>query len=358
MIGNQTASINSNRKMDNVTFVDDRPSAVLTYTLAAILLILVVISFLGNIFLLMSLGTKQVRSHSDVFSISLAGCDIFFALICVFPPALNYVARRNVTGDGICKAQTYFFSMAIGTCMWQVAFTCLNHFVLISHQDYFTKYKSHCATAMQLFFCYAMPVLLLIPGLRYHEVLYSVERLRCVFESKSNFGVMVLDAVLLVILPGFMTIVSLTIAFSFIKKQQNRVWSRENQCGPVDFNRRLSGLSMLRFQKDEVPFFYSFSAIFARTLIGYVLLLTATATQNKWTSDVLIVLDGIALMTLCLDPIIYLLTQELFRTAFLDILSCRSEDEDQLDQIPNSQALEEKLSRRLSRRFSEVIGNP
>ncbi len=181
------------------TSSDDRPAPVTSYIMAPLILIFIILSCTGNALLLISLIMRKVKGHAYIFIISLSACDLFFTIVCFIQPTLNYLARRNVVGDGLCSAQAYFFTMALGTCMWHVAFTCLNHFVLVSNQEFFSKHQSHCATAMQLFFCYGLPVLLLVPGLRGTDVSYSEKRLRCIFEQESNVNVIVLDTVLLVV---------------------------------------------------------------------------------------------------------------------------------------------------------------
>ncbi len=212
----------------NNTGESDRPAPATSYTMMIIILIFIGISCIGNSLLLVCLGLQKVKGHSYIFTISLIASDLFFTVVALVPPTMNYGARKNLMGDGVCYAQAYFIVMALGTCMWHVAFTCLNHFVLVSQQEFFSKYKSHCAMAMQIFFCYAMPILLVLPGLRDTGVHYSDKRLGCLFEEESNISVIVLDTIIFLILPGFITIASLIMAFNFVKKQRNR-WVAVNQ---------------------------------------------------------------------------------------------------------------------------------
>ncbi len=121
-----------------------------------------------------------------------------------------------------------------------------------------------------------------------------------------------------------MTIASLILAFYHIKQQRTKVSAQKTiiESGVVDYNRRSSTVSIGKFHEDELPTLFSFTGIFLRTLLGYILLLSATATQEDGSPDVLCVMDSIAFISCCVDPMIYLATQEKFRHAFMEVLCC------------------------------------
>ncbi len=108
------------------------------------------------------------------------------------------------------------------------------------------------------------------------------------------------------------------------------MWSHENlvEMGVVDHNRRPSMLTMVKFHKEEVPAFYTFAVIFLRAFIGYVLHLIGHMTQLKLAADLLLILDTVVYVTCCLDPVIFLATQRIFREAFMDIICCVKEEAD------------------------------
>ena len=187
---------------------------------------------------------------------------------------------------------------------------------------------------MQIFFAWCLPCLLLIPGLRDTGVHYAEKRLRCAFKTDTNASVLILDTLLLLVLPGVITVISIAMGLSAMKNQRNRVWSVESlsQISILSMSqfdpRRSSAISIKRFHKEEAAMFFLFTAIFLRITIGYIIAVTAGASQNNIPADALIVLDSLVLFTYCLDPLFYCVIHDKFKTEVCDILHCSKEEEE------------------------------
>ena len=323
----------------NINNTDETPHAGTSYTVGAITMVTVGAATFGNIMLLTALVNKpKIRGHSIVFRYSLIVCDLSFSLLCLTPLILNYMSRENLIG-GMCEAQAYFFSMSFGICTWHLAFMVLNQYVLLSHQEFFAKFQTECATAMQLFFCWTMPTILLIPGFRNTEVSYHKKRLKCVFSTDTVASVIILDTLLSSALPGFIILTALILSFSFLRKQRSVVWSHHSitQVSPTaDYDRRASSVTALRFQRDELPIVKTFALIFARIMVGFIINISGNAAQNSIESNALLVMDCIVYVAWSLDPLLFYVTQEKLRTAFKETLQCCSKnDEEQRTDTPS-----------------------
>ena len=309
------------------------PHAGATYTVGAIVIIVVVAATFGNVMLLLSLLNKPAKKqgHSIIFRYSLIVCDIGFSLLCLSPLVLNYMARGNLIGD-MCDWQAYFYAMTFGICTWHVAFMVLNQYVLLSYQDFFTKYQTDCAIAMQLFFCWTMPTILLIPGFRNTDVSYHPKRLKCVFSTDTVASVIVLDTLLSAAIPGVIITTSLVLTYSFLRRQRSAVWSHHNitQVSPTtELDRRASSVTAVRFQRDELPVVKTFTLIFIRVIVGFILNISGNAAQNSIEGNILLVMDCIVYITYSLDPFFFYLTQERLRTHLKETVMCCGKDEEE-----------------------------
>ena len=315
---------------------DEMPHAGTSYTVGAIIIVAVVGATFGNGLLLMTMLNRPVKKQTGgighiIFRYSLIVCDVGFSLLCLTPLVLNYMARENLMG-GMCEWQAYFYAMTFGICTWHVAFMVLNQYVLLSHQEFFAKYQTDCATAMQLFFCWAMPTILLIPGFRNSEVDYRAKRLKCVFSTDTVASVIVLDTLLSSALPGVITITSLILTYTFLRKQKSVIWSHHNitQVSPTsDFDRRASSVTAVRAQRDELPLVKTFTLIFARVLIGFIINISGNAAQNSIEPNILLVMDCIVYVAYSLDPFFFYITQEKLRTSFKETVMCCGKDEEE-----------------------------
>ncbi len=325
---------------DNSSLIstNEMPHAATSYTMGTITIITVAASTFGNITLIVIWVTKpKLRGHSVIFRYSLTACQLGFAMLCLVPVILNYMARKNLIGH-MCDAQAYFFSMSFGICAWHMAFLVLNQYVWLSHQDFFAKYQTECATAMQLFFCWTMPAILFIPGFRNTEVSYYSKRLKCVFSTDTVASVIVLDALLSSALPGVIILTSLVLTYMHIRKQRAVVWSHHNltEVSPSDYNRRASSVAAVRFQRDEVPVVKTSALLFARVMIAFVVYVSANAAHDHLNANVLIVMDSFVYVVSSLDPLSYYVTQEKLRDAFVEMMPCNQEEEE--EPRPDSQA--------------------
>lgn len=316
---------------------DERPHAGTSYTVGTVIIITVVSATFANAMLLLALSNRPKKGpggggYSIIFRYSLIICDIGFSLLCLTPLVLNYMARENLIG-GMCEWQAYFYAMTFGIHTWHVAFMVLNQYVLLSHQDFFAKYQTDCATAMQLFFCFTMPTILLIPGFRDTEVSYHSKRLKCSFSTDTVASVVVLDTLLSSALPGVITITSLVLTYTFLRKQRSVVWSHHSitQVSPTtDFDRRASSVTAVRFQRDELPLVKTFTLIFIRVMVGFIINISANAAQNSIEENALIVMDCIVYVAYSLDPLFFYVTQEKLRTTFKETVMCCGKEEEEV----------------------------
>ena len=316
--------------------INDMPHAGTSYTVGAITIVAVVGAMFGNVLLLITMLNKPVKKqtgigHSIIFRYSLIVCDMGFSLLCLTPLVLNYMARENFIGD-MCEWQAYFYAMTFGICNWHVAFMVLNQYVLLSHQEFFAKYQTDCATVMQLFFCWTMPTILLIPGFRNSEVDYHHKRLKCVFSTDTVASVIVLDTLLSSALPGVIIIASLILTYTFLRKQRSAVWSHQHitQVSPTsDFERRASSVTAVRAQKDELPLVKTFTLIFLRVLLGFIINVSGNAAQNSIETNVLLMMDCVVYVLYSLDPLFFYITQEKLRTSFKETVMCCGKDEEE-----------------------------
>ncbi|XP_072025654.1 protein trapped in endoderm-1-like [Amphiura filiformis] len=261
---------------------------------------IMVTGILGNLLTIVAvLKTKSLRTGTNIFIISLSACDLSYS--CIIMPTVMTIHWNNawVFSGTYCKMYPVILFMVVGGGLVSLSGTAVTRYLKILHpKGYNFIFGKKFNTAVLLGCFWLSPVLILLPAMTgvWGQLGYEPKTLTCTFlRDGSNYN-------------------------TLLQPQESR------SCKTTDNSRNRNKWnisSRTEGEKEDLRYTRMMATIFILFLLSY----SPYMINNLLDPDHQNLTRGFfsascVWLSVCLNPVVYVLLNRQFRQAFLSILPC------------------------------------
>ncbi|UYV82943.1 hypothetical protein LAZ67_22001459 [Cordylochernes scorpioides] len=285
-----------------------------------IIIFIIIVGVSGNLLTLVALArVPRVRSAASAFIASLCVADLLFCAVNLPFTASRFLHRAWVHGDTLCVVFPFLRYVNVGMSLLSITAITVNRYILISHPRLYPRVYSRVNIVLMILFTWIFPVVLVFPTLfgKWGRFGYDPTILNCSILEVNGKSPKVFLFILGFLIPCVAILACYSRIFLVVRRSRLRVQQHGDRQG------------MTRQKKEEYRLTKMVLVIFCSFVCCYLPITIIKVVDKRAKLPALHLLGYIMIYaSACVNPVIYGLTNKLYRNAYRTVLSCGRYRED------------------------------